>query len=241
MLTRKDGIASAGYRFGKELAETEEEAFDQRIEEDPLFMVKFIHLLDAVFQRFCMKLATFAPYRDPLLEAKKADVDLLQVRTIESALGNFISLGHVPLLPIPQALTKYRRSGTTKEKDEDKKRKLKEAQATDSEAGKGKGKPGQPSPGPTGNSNPEVVAAWKLPDGKTFPDFFGKSFPENQKRFPRIEHHMPGRGKNRLCLKWFCIGKCSNGSQCPFSHLPLARLNSKDREEIDLQFLEIYK
>jgi hypothetical protein len=229
MLTSKNGIASAGYRYGRRLAEREDELFDQQIEKDPLFMVKFVHLLDAVFQRFCEKLVSYERYRDPILEAKEDDMDLMQERTIESALGNFFSLGHNPNLSLPAALETYKKERGKKvgEADQDKKIVTKPG----GEKGAKKGKV----------VNPEVVSAWAIPKDKSFHLCFGgKTGKENLKLFPRLEHHVRGKGMNRPCLKWYGVGKCEQGDDCPFAHLALAKISADKKTEMDTGFTKVY-
>jgi hypothetical protein len=110
-LTQVRGLASDGYRFGKSLLVQYGAQFNARQREDPLFMVKFVHLLDAVFQTFLEKIYRYAKLVDPLVEAKKKDLHLFQERTIESGLGNFLSLGHIPPLSLPRSLERYKKGG----------------------------------------------------------------------------------------------------------------------------------
>jgi hypothetical protein len=231
LLTYKEGVASAGYRFGKTLLEQHGALFDSRQKEDPLFMIKFVHLLDAVFQRFLEKLYRFAEFQDPLVKAKEADMHTFQEKTIESALGNFLSLGHVPPLSLPRSLDKYKKSGGTKGD------KTKGDLLVKTPPIKEKGEPA----GKGGNAgltkNPDKV--WCVPTGKSFLDFFGKEHVENQRGFVKVNHHKAAH-KMFPCLKFHVNGICKAGDVCPFSHLARDKYDPEARATTDAKFDGVY-
>lgn len=243
LFTARRSMGSIGYQYGMDLLDRYSVQFAKQTRKDSLFLVRFIHLLDAVFQRFCGELTRMIKFRDPVIEARRRELDLFQKRIIDSALGNFFQLGQDPNLPLPAVLEKTKgvgdlrgggggggvspplgEGGPTLEG------------STDPRRGKGR-----PPDAKWMTDNPSPIAAWRLPDGKQYGDFFGKGKEENQRNFPRVRHHIKGPRLAAPCLKYHTTGRCLLGSRCGFSHLGEDRLTKEEKESIDNRFNEIYR
>ena len=85
------------------------------------------------------------------------------------------------------------------------------------------------------SKNPNLVAGRKIPNGKTFRDFFDCNkdlLRPNTLGWPRGKSHNPiTRTKKHLCLKHQCVDSCS--SSCGVSHVDPEKLNEEARKSID--------
>jgi hypothetical protein len=80
------------------------------------------------------------------------------------------------------------------------------------------------------------VTEWKIPNGKTFADFFNfnkESLKANTMGWPRIKSHDPRKKgkKTCLCLKYQCVGICSG--KCGMTHIDPEKLDETTKKTID--------
>ena len=91
-------------------------------------------------------------------------------------------------------------------------------------------------------SNPGPVAAWALPSGKKWKDFFDTSTARGRKNiatFPRANHHDPKVTNPRnLCVRYQCEGHCR--ASCPMAHVRPSSMNDSTRKTLDQCFKDAY-
>jgi hypothetical protein len=102
-LTGQQSIATDGYAHGIEIIEKNRLELYGEMEKDKMFMTKFLHFLDVVFNSFCNDLADYHTRSEPIFSAKrklrgrmKDDID----RVMRDLKHNI-----TPLLPLPSLLT----------------------------------------------------------------------------------------------------------------------------------------
>jgi hypothetical protein len=92
------------------------------------------------------------------------------------------------------------------------------------------------------DENPQrIVQAWKLPEGKTYPDYFDTRVPEkkaNTTDWPKLPHHKNPSKLKGLCLKYQSKGSCS--AICYMAHADPDKMDSKIRKTIDDRFRQVY-
>ena len=84
------------------------------------------------------------------------------------------------------------------------------------------------------------VAAWGIPAGKKFGDFFDKNVEglrKNLEGWPKYKHHKPKLGIRNLCLRYQTEATCCGG--CPMAHIPSDKLRQEDRKEMDKRLRQI--
>jgi hypothetical protein len=101
-LTWKDGIASEGCRHGFEMLGRCKKEFLGLTQMNPLFPVKFAHLLDRAFQNFALDLGDFHNSENPILRARRA-LKGQQVQDREAAMSGF-KIGSLATLFLPRTL-----------------------------------------------------------------------------------------------------------------------------------------
>ena len=241
LLTSNRGIASVGFRHGLRLLKENSTIVKAELRRDKLFLWKYQHLLDAVFQRFCERLSRLSRLREPLREAKRDRLDRLQVEMIDSALGNFFELGHSPALSLPGSIERFAAKGRDKARSPNQEKKKGE------DGGK---KPKLAEQAPKENAsakkvgwhvaNPSKETAWSLPEGVDFNSLFGKGMFENQKGFPKFKHHARS-GDASMCLRYQILGKCHGGKECRGAHIPPDQMKAEDKAAVDVRIKELYK
>jgi hypothetical protein len=90
-------------------------------------------------------------------------------------------------------------------------------------------------------TNVGQAGAWKIPEGKTFRDFWNVSAEPgkaNIARLPVVPHHVHRGTKKPLCAKYQALGSCA--ARCPFSHCNPARMNAMDKASTDEAFKKAY-
>ena len=238
-LTCKEGIASEGYWHGFNMLQRYKREFIGLCEMDSLFPVKFAYLLDRAFQNFVQDLGDFHNKNDPIRKAKRS-LQKQQVRDIDAAMSGF-KTGSLSQLFLPRTL----RAATSG----------KDAQPLTGGAG------GTADKKPKGSSkgeeivkekrphedwwskNPSPVAAWKLPEGKTFNDIFDFSKAQlkaNTENWPKLPHHHPKQNgrKTYLCLKYQSAGNCHQS--CRKAHMVPENIPEAEKRLMDDRFKEVY-
>ena len=226
-LTRRQGIAIDGYLRGLDLIGKHRLQMYEELAKDNMFMARFLHFLDMVFNNFCDDLAEYHTRRVPIESARrqlrgrmKDDIDRV-MRDIHH--------GITPNLPLPSMLS---RNAEERNEPSGERTKAKQSPAGDEDK----------KPPDWWIKNPEVVSAWALPDDKSMKDLFTSFSPqgkENIKLFPQLPHHNPAvSGKKSLCIKYQCKGKCRAG--CPQAHLKPAVMAADVKAQIASAFKKAY-
>ena len=237
-LTCKYGIASEGYWHGFNMLSKYKMEFLGLTQMDPLFPVKFAYLLDRAFQNFVLDLGDFHNKEDPILKARRNHKGQ-QVRDIDAAMSGF-KTGSLSRLFLPRTLQVETSSkGAHPSRD---------GGAAGAGGTKQKGSPKnegatkeKSEPEDWWSKNPNPVTEWKIPDGKTFADFFDfnqESLKANTMGWPRLKSHDPKKKKKGyLCLKYQCVGSCTN--KCGMTHVDPEKLSEAVRKTIDDRLKEI--
>jgi hypothetical protein len=227
-LTHRQGIAIDGYLRGLDIIAKHRLQMYEELAKDGMFMARFLHFLDLVFNNFCDDLAEYHTRRVPIESARrqlrgrmKDDIDRV-MRDIHH--------GITPNLPLPSILrgdgdedTEPKGTSTTKVKQS----------PSDGEDKK---------PPAWWIKNPEIVSTWAIPDDKSMKDLFTSFTPqgkENIKLFPIVAHHNPTiTGKKPLCIKYQCRGKCRAG--CPQAHVKPAAMTADTKAKVAEAFRKAY-
>jgi len=226
-LTHRQGIAIDGYLRGLDIIGKHRLQMYEELAKDSMFMARFLHFLDMVFNNFCDDLAEYHTRRVPIESARrqlrgrmKDDIDRV-MRDIHH--------GITPNLPLPSML-----SGDAEERN-------KPSEATPKMKQSPAGHEDKKTPD-WWIKNPEVISTWALPDDKSMKDLFTSFTPqgkENIKLFPQVPHHNPTvSGKKSLCIKYQCRGKCRAG--CPQAHLKPAVMAADVKAQIANAFKKAY-
>jgi hypothetical protein len=91
-------------------------------------------------------------------------------------------------------------------------------------------------------TNPSPLAAWKLPEGMSFNNFFdykNEAMKANTNKFPRVKMHRPldSTKKNFLCLKHQVVGSCK--VHCRQAHIVPGDIPDAEQKIMDDAFKEI--
>jgi hypothetical protein len=192
----------------------------EELAKDKMFVARFLHFLDVVFNNFCNDLAEYHTRSSPIDSARrklrgrmKDDIDRVM---------RDIPHGITPNLPLPSILEREGRL----EPDKD------DSPAPSKHKPQGEEDKKLPA---WWSKNPEVVAAWESPDhDKDMKNLFTSFSPNGKddiKRFPHVRHHNPTvGGKKPLCIKYQCRGKCWVG--CPQAHVQPASMTEDVRAKV---------
>jgi hypothetical protein len=240
LLTSHRGIASIGFRHGLRLLKENSTRVKAELRRDKLFLLKYQHLLDAVFQRFCERLSKLSHLREPLKEARRERLDRLQVEMIDGALGSFFDLGITPALSLPGSIERFAAKGRDKIKDP----------PPDKKGDEGEKKPRPADSAPKENTpakkvgwhvaNPSREMDWCPPAGVEFNSIFGKGMFENHKGFPKFKHHSRS-GEAAMCIRYQILGKCHGGKECRGAHIPTDRMKADEKAAVDVRIKELYR
>lgn len=207
-LTHRQGIAIDGYNRGLDIISQHRLQMYEEMAKDKMFMTRFLHFLDTVFNNFCDDLAEYHTRSNAIESARrrlrgqmKSDIDRV-MRDLRH--------GITPNLPLPTSILS---GDDNRAPPKDK---------GGSGPGKRPAREDDDKKAPAWwSTNPECVAAWALPADKNMRDLFtsiSEQGKENIKLFPSIKHHNPSvTGKKPLCIKYQCKGKCRVG--CPQAHI----------------------
>ena len=239
-LTGRLSIASEGYVFGRNLIADRRREFDRALKKDPLFLARFLYMLDCIFQKFCSDLLSEAKGRsDPIGRAART-LRNSQVDWIRAEMRSFENIGSVPVLSLPTIIEEggnYHGTGGTPSPSNPKK--VKEAKKDKPNTAVATGVPGNQGSASNTGTRPEN---WKVPNGKIFRDFFGgESNRSNREGFPMIPHHSPNKkGLAKPCLHWFIEGRCQRKDGCFESHVPVEKLSDEAKEAIEGRLAVVY-
>jgi hypothetical protein len=231
-LTHRESIGTRGHTYGLKLIEQYRRIFDKALKRDRMFMVKFIYLLDRVFQNFVNRLGSFYQTKDPIRAARSRLRESME-EEIDDAMRGFAA-GAYPNLSLPVVIM------SPDSHDDD-------ASDGDKKPPGKKKKPPDTDPAPADvpdwhTKNPSQVQAWCLPSGKNFSDFFNtrdEALKANFTDFPKFKHHRKSVvGLKPLCAKYQVAGRCRGG--CPYAHVPPGNMNPAKKEEVTARFKQIY-
>ena len=104
-LTYRGSIGTAGYSYGIDLLSKHRRKFMKESKRDPQIYIKFVYMLDRVFQNFISRLGSFYRDRDPIPSAKGSLRGSMQA-DIDQALGGFDS-GVIPNLSLPEVISNH--------------------------------------------------------------------------------------------------------------------------------------
>jgi hypothetical protein len=232
LFTEREGIAVEGYIHGLNMIQNGRRLFKNFIADDPLFAVKFAYLLDRVFQNFVDRLGDFYTDRKPIRRARRM-LEYSQKKAIERAMMGF-EVSATPRLFLPNSLRP--------EATDDKHRKENEDGGGKSNKKKAASETQDRSTAPAWwTKNPNAVQAWRLPEGKTYPDYFDTRVPEkkvNTSDWPKFPHHKTPSKIKGLCLKYQSKGSCT--AICYMSHVDPAKMDEETRKTIDDRFKQVY-
>jgi hypothetical protein len=235
LLTGRKSIAVEGYAHGLQMLQQNRRLFKNFLQDDALFAVKFAYLLDRVFQNFVNRLGDFYKDREPIRKARRA-LEASQTRGIERALVGY-EVSNAPRLFLPNSLRK-----TFSDPPDDKHQEKGGGGGGGGHPGKSEEPPKEKAPNPkfwTKNQNP--VSAWRLPAGKTFPDYFSSQTAEkkaNTVDWPKVPHHKHPKKLKFLCVKYQSTGSCS--ASCFMSHIDPQNIEGDVRKTIDDRFKLIF-
>ena len=230
-LTYRGAIGTGGYAYGIDLLSRHRRKFMKESRRDPQIYIKFIYMLDRVFQNFVARLGSFYRERDPIHKAKGSLRRSMEA-DIDQALGGFDS-GVIPNLSLPEVIANHAPEG--------------EEAAPKRQQGGGKvpsqGKPQDDlSNAPSWwSENAERVPEWGLPSGKTYRDFFSPEAKENFVNWPRFKHHCHPKvpDPKPMCIKYQSAGSCRAG--CRVAHVKPSSMDSAKKVLVSARFKEIFK
>ena len=227
-LTHRQGIAIDGYNRGLDIIGKHRLQMYEEMAKDKMFMTRFLHFLDMVFNNFCDDLAEYHTRSNPIDSARRNLRDRMK-DDIDRVMRD-LRHGITPNLPLPNSIfsgdpvrepLKNKGSGSGKRQPRDEEEK---------------------KPPAWWSQNPECIAAWAIPDDKNMRDLFTSITPkgkENIKLFPHIKHHNPTvTDKKPLCIKYHCKGKCRVG--CSQAHIKVSDMSTDVKTKTTAAFLNAY-
>jgi hypothetical protein len=206
--------------------------FDSEASRDKIFLLKYLYMLDRVFQAFCNELRRFEKEPDPIQDARVVIGEGWMEHLINEPVKPWVIQGMLPAFASPLALQGktpsdgvFDLSGAGKNRG---------GQGGAGIGGVGAAAAGAPRRGggaagkqaPANGDSPgwhrelpdsEHVQEWRLPAGKKLADFFGPHKKENITGLPKVVHHKTGR-PSQPCLR-YQLEKCRQGAGCPFAHI----------------------
>jgi hypothetical protein len=227
-LTHRDSIGTDGYSYGIDLLSKHRRKFMKESRRDPQIYIKFVYMLDRVFQNFVSRLGGFHRERQPIRHARGSLRGSMRA-DIDQALGGFDS-GVIPNLSLPEVISNNNtvRDDPAPDKSNDGK--------------KGGKKPDDLTSSPSWwSTNAEKVPEWGLPVGKNYRDFFTPDHKENFTNWPTFQHHRHPKvpDPKPLCIKYQTSGSCRAG--CRLAHVKPSSMESAIRTKVDARFKEVYK
>jgi hypothetical protein len=230
-LTNRGSIGTDGYAYGIDLLSKHRRKFMKESRRDPQIYIKFVYMLDRVFQNFISRLGAFHRDRDPIQRAKGSLRGSMRA-DIDQALGGFDS-GVIPNLSLPEVISNNTPDETTPGNKKP-------------EKGKGPGRdtktPDDLADAPSWwSENPEKEAEWKIPSGKIYRDFFTPEHKANFTNWPKFKHHRHPRVPDQkpLCIKYQSFGSCRAG--CRLAHVKPSAMDAAAKALVGARFKEIFK
>jgi hypothetical protein len=230
-LTSKGSIGTDGYSYGIDLLSRHRRKFMKESRRDHQIYIKFVYMLDRVFQNFISRLGAFHRERDPIQKAKGSLRGSMRA-DIDQALGGFDS-GVIPNLSLPEVI-----SNSSHEEPAPGAKKPEKGKGT---AGANK-TPDDLTDAPSWwSENPEKVPDWKVPTGKIYRDFFTPEHKANFTNWPKFKHHRHPKVPDQkpLCIKYQSFGSCRAG--CRLAHVKPSSMDPDAKALVAARFKEIFK
>jgi hypothetical protein len=225
LLFCEDTIAAEGYRCGETVLKTHRYRIAKALETDKLFLVRYLHLLDSIFQVFLGELVGYFGQQEHPLPAARRRLTHYMANRVDECMRQ-VDIGQLPNLALPKGISE------ATERDS--------KPAPTSKGGNPPGFTGASSQTPV--ENPEKpLDFWKGPEGKSFQALWLKGGEKSRKGLgllPRVTHHLSGKHAS-LCVKFQREGRCRSG--CPFAHLPSSQLSPKESEDCRKACKAVYK
>jgi hypothetical protein len=226
LFSRKKGIASEGAVEMTRIIKKHYDKFRQHFKRDPLMGVRIGHFLDQTFQAFLNELAEFADERRPIEAASESLQDFQKSEVTRLFAG--IRTSGFPTIYLPSFFSE-RSAGSHVHQDE---------HVPDPEQAPSEQKPKPGAGDGAGSINKKTVAAWMIPTGKKFGDFFDvKQHEENFKGFPMVKHHKSGKAVP-ICIKYQVGARCK--AKCNYAHAEPQSLDKEAFSKIATRLKEIY-
>ena len=228
-------IATSGYKRGHKVMEENRRIFDSEASRDKIFLLKYLYMLDRVFQAFCDELRQFEKEPDPIQDARVVVGEGWMEKLINEPVRPWVIQGMLPAFASPLALQgKTPSEGVFDLSGAGKNRgghgaaagAVVGAAAAAGAPRRGGGGAGKQQAQGNNDDSPgwhrelpdsERAQEWRLPAGKKLADFFGPHKKENITGLPKVIHHKTGR-PSPPCLR-YQLEKCRQGAGCPFAHI----------------------
>jgi hypothetical protein len=104
LLLCEDTIAAEGYRYGKTVLKTYRYRIVEALETDKLFLVRFLHLLDLIFQAFLGELMGYFGQQEHPLPAARHRLTHYMANQIDECMRH-VDLGQIPNLALPKGIS----------------------------------------------------------------------------------------------------------------------------------------
>ncbi|NER25731.1 MAG: hypothetical protein F6J96_34580 [Symploca sp. SIO1C2] len=238
--THNPSIATAGYEYGLQIMRNYDDRFSRKERADPMFVTKFLYLLDTSFQALLVHILGNMVEVDPVRHLRNLK-DFMK-NAIHKEVSSFL-LGTGPAeLILPEVLSSVRPP-----------RESWEGMPDLPPPPRGMGPPPPPAPPVPPAQNPEAartprwfrmnpapITEWAVPQGRRFGEFFNIfQQPENFEGFPHVRHHVNGRPA-AICIKYQVKGRCDKGPNCHKAHIHPRNISEADRIQIKQRLEQIY-
>lgn len=246
-------IATGGYRHGLTIIRRYTATFEEERRRDPVFLAKYLYLLDRVFQQFLRDVAECVDESDPIIYLRSTTGESSMAEAVESLVKNWRDNGQDFAYWLPYVL-----QGRVRPLSEGRIMDLSERMGSGgSKPSGGRGRAdgtGDASPGTklgrsggkgeTGVSRvneADCVNEWAVPTGKSFGNFFNPNLRENYQGLPLIPHHNTGTPV-AICLKYHIKGGpgCRAGKKCKLSHIRPSLIPEPKFDQISKKLREVY-
>jgi hypothetical protein len=225
-LTCRGSIPVQGYARGEELLGKYAQIFERAILADSLYLVKFLHLLDTIFQSFLKEFVRYMNEDQPVRQARHK---LRHFMTDwEDRIMRDLEISQRPQLELPPALEEV--AGSKPAASARKRR-------TEDES----------TPGPTSKQrtvktteehykNPEAVPDYfKRPELRKFSDAWNRNA---LTMLPKARHHASGREVS-LCARYQAEGQCR--AKCPYANVLPSQLTESQQKQAKLACRKAYE
>lgn len=233
-LTYKKSIGTHGYSYGIDLLSKHRRKFMKESRRDSQIYIKFVYMLDRVFQNFVSRLGGYHRERDPIRRAKGSLRESMQA-DIDQAMGGFDS-GVIPNLSLPEVIS----NGLTD--DPPPTAKKPPGNGKTERQPRGGAVPDDIANAPSWwTENPSKIPEWCVPAGKHYRDFFTPEKRENFANWPRFRHHRHPKVPEQkpLCLKYQSSGSCR--AACRLAHVRPSTMDPLVKDQVHARFMEIFK
>jgi hypothetical protein len=224
-LTCEGSIAVQGYKRGERLLEKHTQIFEKAILTDRLYLVKFLHLLDTIFQSFLKEFLGYMYERQPVRKARSRLRDFM-VDWVDRIMKD-LEISQRPRLELPPALEEVSEAKpaavTRKRRAED------DVVGTTS-------KPKAAKTSDDQIKNPDITPEyWERPRSKKFSDAWNK---DTLSMLPKAKHHLTGK-EVPLCVRYQADGRCR--TRCRFAHIPSGSLTGGQQEQAKTACAKAYE